>query len=927
MKRISFIILIHISFVLANYVKAQNESTYDLFLKFAKLYNSGDLINAEKCMLSALGLKESIPGVYMVAIYNNLGATGTLLGKYKEALEYYSLAEDQITKKEQFDLSLASIYINKAIIYGYRRSFTQAIEFFEKGIRICLETDNPDEVAIHILSTAYLNIGIIYYRISDYRSALEYLKRSAELKLRYNLSAIAHVYLNIAKTHLKSGDDKKAEEYFIKSINSFNYEFGEDYYRIAELYFDYGQFLESRGREPEALEIFEKALTICLNTYGNKHPLVSLSYKHLGDFFANRNDNNSALVYYQKALIAVVNDFNDPDIFSNPEITSSLYDIRLLDILKSKSLAFENLAVHRRQQEDKIRFMNISFGTIELALQLINKIRNDYMNEESRIYLADNEKETYIHATHISRNIHALTGDPAFLQKTYNIISQAKAAVLRNEITDNELFYSIGIPDTMQKERNDLLIKIAAYNKLVGEEIQKAGPDNKKIEFWKDALFEMKRTEEELEDEINIQFPGYRDLLRKTEPLSLDEIKGKLKKNETLIEYFLSNQWTNGRRKLFIFLVTKKRLSFHETDLDSLFIKDVGIIRKGTVMGQSDPDPLESYIAYTGALFRMYDRLIRPVEDHFTGNRLIIIPDEEIAYLPFGAFLKSYPDPTQINYEGLQYLISGYTFSFAYSSSLVFSKTKDRVRREKVYAFSPDYRGNIESEAENAATLAGAAKEITAIYRRFSGKLYSGEHATVSNFRSVIKHPAILHLAMHSMPDPDNSKYSYLLFDPGSDTTGDGKLYNYEIGISRIRSPMIVLSACNTGTGTLSRGEGIMSLARGFFLAGASSVVKTYWDVNDEASAAVMTRFYHHLSNGVRKDEAMRLAKLDYLKTQSPVYTNPYYWAAYDVLGNTAPIVRKKSTSVLIIIVSLIIITGVCLVYFNRRIIFSARSR
>src|SRR5659263_65294 len=82
----------------------------------------------------------------------------------------------------------------------------------------------------------------------------------------------------------------------------------------------------------------------CIKSYGEKHTLVSLSYKLIGDHYKNISDYSTALMYYQKALISVANNFNDPDIFTNPSIDSSLFDIRLLDNLKSKSQALELLA-------------------------------------------------------------------------------------------------------------------------------------------------------------------------------------------------------------------------------------------------------------------------------------------------------------------------------------------------------------------------------------------------------------------------------------------------------------------------------------------------------------------------------------------------------------------------------------------------------
>jgi CHAT domain-containing protein len=220
-------------------------------------------------------------------------------------------------------------------------------------------------------------------------------------------------------------------------------------------------------------------------------------------------------------------------------------------------------------------------------------------------------------------------------------------------------------------------------------------------------------------------------------------------------------------------------------------------------------------------------------------------------------------------------------------------------------------------------SLPGTVKELESVYRWFRGRSFTGESATETNFRLAIQEPAVFHLAMHSVSDSTNSRYSYLLFDTRNDTLEDGRLYNYEISLSRLKSPMVVLSACNSGTGTLYHGEGLMSLARGFILAGASSVLMTSWEVNDEISADIISGFYHSLSKGKRKDDALRLAKLRYLKRSSPAYSNPYYWAAYEVMGNTAPVKRSSSTSG-IIICALLLIAGVVLIlYLRRRRIFS----
>ncbi|MBN2862064.1 MAG: CHAT domain-containing protein, partial [Bacteroidales bacterium] len=627
-----------------------------------------------------------------------------------------------------------------------------------------------------------------------------------------------------------------------------------------------------------------------------------------------------ALKYYQRSLISVVKDFNDPDIFSNPAVDSSLFDIRLLENLKSKARALELLARQQGDIEEELKTINKSLETIELALHLIRRIRNSYPTEESRLYLAENEKETYLFAVHVASVVFNMTGDNRMVCKMYSIAQEAKVALLRNDLTANELLYSSGIPDSIIGRRNTLVANISAYNNLIFTEAEKINPDSIKISFWKDAIFDMTREIEKITAGININYPQYHELLMRTEPLELSVIQKNLGRDVTLIDYLLSNHYENSKRDLYTFLITRDKITFYSTGLDSSFLPNAGIIRN------MDQDSLISrFRHYTGALNYMFNELIGPVEQLFAGNKLIIIPDEEMEWLPFEAFLKHAAAPEQTDYEGLQYLINEFTISYAYSSSFI-SGGKNRNRGGVgVYAFSPDY-GGMGTLPENNDSLPGATQEIGSIYRWFRGKRFTGDEATETHFRELIREPAIFHLAMHSVTDTSNSKYSYLLFGNGTDNNEDGKLYNYEISLTRMSSPMVVLSACNSGTGTLYHGEGLMSLARGFILAGASSVIRTSWEVNDETSAKIISRFYYYLSKGKYKDEALRQAKLDYIKAAPPAFSSPWYWAAYEILGDNAPVASNKGRLLVVAGISLFIALTILLIYLRRRNNFSEGS-
>ena len=90
--------------------------------------------------------------------------------------------------------------------------------------------------------------------------------------------------------------------------------------------------------------------------------------------------------------------------------------------------------------------------------------------------------------------------------------------------------------------------------------------------------------------------------------------------------------------------------------------------------------------------------------------------------------------------------------------------------------------------------------------------------------------------------------------------------------------------------------EGIMSLARGFLYAGVPSIIMTLWEVDDISSSEIMIGFYSYIKKGYQKDEAIRLAKIDYLTNANQINAHPYFWSAYVGIGNIKPLVSNLDT-------------------------------
>ena len=142
----------------------------------------------------------------------------------------------------------------------------------------------------------------------------------------------------------------------------------------------------------------------------------------------------------------------------------------------------------------------------------------------------------------------------------------------------------------------------------------------------------------------------------------------------------------------------------------------------------------------------------------------------------------------------------------------------------------------------------------------------------------------VLHLATHACADETESARSRIFF-------ADDYLYAHELYTLDLHADMAVLSACETGVGEFRKGEGVISLARGFAYAGIPSTVMSLWSVNDRATSDLMQLFYRNLKAGMPKDRALQSAKLEFLSTrEDKASLLPAYWAAFVHFGDVDPL-------------------------------------
>ncbi|TMM30483.1 CHAT domain-containing protein [Polaribacter aestuariivivens] len=438
------------------------------------------------------------------------------------------------------------------------------------------------------------------------------------------------------------------------------------------------------------------------------------------------------------------------------------------------------------------------------------------------------------------------------LKEYYNLTFRG---IIRSKLKDSQTLEASQIISEIESIENKLDWKNFLQNRTLSKS------------FLPDSLFtQEQKIREQLVDarikndslliiELTKKISEHRNYLEKLYPkisnslfteFSIADFQSKLKKNDVVLRYkFFKDD-------LYVFKITQSEILISQVDFDEkqMITKYISILKSG-----------KENIEMASKLFK---KLI-PFQIKTTQN-LFIVPDQNLHHLPFETLI----DAKQ------NYLIHNYNISYA--SYLVFINQRKVVsENHQLKAFLPNYTSNLQ----------GANEEVKNIVKFFPSKIYKNELASKNSFIKNSKNASILHLAMHAEIDHKKPELSHFLF---SDNEED-KLYLEELYGLKLNSDLAVLSACNTGSGSINNNLALVSIQRAFNFSGVPSTVSSLWEIPDEATKEIMIYFYENLSKKMPKNKALRLAKQRYLKskTDSNVKT-PYYWAGLIVSGDINPI-------------------------------------
>lgn len=807
-------------------------------------------------------------------VYNNLGGDYLGVGNYEKGASYLEGAYEALRLSGRSERSPTDIILNN-LGYAYYEcgDIDKAILSYQKAIAIRKETYGEGHLRTLLsqlhLSSMYVERDepeLSIQLLEACKTALEEQGESGAFLL-----AVCHNNLAISYRDTKAYDEALANYQAALALykarkTSTTANQAQAHQNLARTWIEKGDYLKALQSTAQAIELFE-------STNGPDASETIYAKGALGEPLYLLKQYGKARAQYEEA-------FTQWGIDSNTADFSKLEDkVSTLKLLASAVECY--WAIYQDTKDIADLEQLLVYGKI--AVRLLDHQRNRLGAEQTKTLLTDQYYQLYERIIHA--NLILGENDRRAIQEARAYANAARANTLQDAIRQAGATQFAGVPQDLVIRRRELRVNISFLEKqLQSIASDEAGEIHKQ-------LFNLQREQEQLEQQTAQDYPSYYELLRSKVSLSGEELGQALPAETAMIHYFLGDgliaafiTHPNGSHTTWAPLPE----GFDET------VKDF-LVALSTPPANETPDSR----SFQSIAETLYTQVFAPVAKYLPSNtkHLVIIPDGLLSYLPFELLCSSDSKGTP-SFFNLPYLLSSYSFTYA-PSSFVWQQLRQKQNTgDRAIIMAPQFQ-KVEigddvfanSRVTNLGPLYFNQEEAEHIGNILASRPLFGSTATLDAFLHASQEARFLHFATHAKINEANPRYSYLAFSGADEQQDSNRLFLADIYNLKLAADMVVLSACETGVGKLKRGEGMLSLARGFAYAGAKSIVPSLWAVNDQSTADIMTAFYQYLDSGLNKAEALRAAKLDYLQSQTSERTaHPYYWAPFIVIGDGGPI-------------------------------------
>ncbi|WP_281989391.1 CHAT domain-containing protein [Aquimarina aggregata] len=674
------------------------------------------------------------------------------------------------------------------------------------------------------------NLSIVYNNKKQYQKAIQLLYKGLEID-----SNNPNLLTNLATNQLALKNYNQAQELAQQIIT------------IATNQINAYQILAAIALEKKDIELAKKYINKAKNR-----------------LLENKNTSTRDLAKWQLAYIDILlskSEFTEiqkvlTEIYTTllPEYTETsklpLEKNLIADRVLLKALDIQSYIYERTGQSIK------AIQSYDLAFVVNTKLDLLYPLQETRILQHSqnrNRTESYIDLLFL---LHHKTNNEKYIEKAFLAAEQSKAPFV-NEALVSKKILSRYKNDSLVLEKKQLTQEIATQETLIlREKLQGQNANIVKIQELTTAYNTKSIALKELSKKLEYKYPI---LLDHQKTISISDLQKKIKEdNIVLIEYFYGNQ------NIYQFKIHHNHFEVSKIENSQNFKKTI-----------------RSYIDFFDNASKIKDNIKRFTKNSYevltalkiptNTDKLIIIPDSFLNFIPFETLLTR-PVDTYI-FQDMPFLLTSTEVSYEISAKKYIRSTTKHNTNNSILGVFPVFE-------KTEIALPNSVYESESIQQYFKGDFLQNEQATYKNFLKKAEQHNIIHLSTHATPG------SFLV--PAAIKFRNQDIFVNQLYSSSLSAELVVLSACETGIGKLSKGEGPISISRGFQYAGIENVLFSLWKVNDKTTAQLMNSFYKNLNNSNLKAKSLHQAKLEYLnqKNLSNIQKSPYYWAAFVYYGS-----------------------------------------
>lgn len=826
---------------------------------------------------------------------NNLAVLNFSMGRVEEAEALFARAlEIDKTHYGADHLQYANGLNNLATLYSALNKYDQAEALLLESLEICKkrlgETSVEYLTSLANLASIYLYSGRYELAEKTYLKVLPHLKNNASDYAReLNNLSVAYQYMSkydLSEKYLLESLDLKAKTQGKKTLS-----YSSNLNNLAFIYRDKKDYAAAERVTLEALDIVEQIA-------GKRHPNFLLFKSNLGGIYLFSNQLEKSERCLLESISANAADssllqIGDTTWFNRLEKAHFYNPEYLLNALQYLQLVW-----HRTAPEQAHR--------LSLSIASLNEqFRKAFSSEKDKLSFLKQTSKTAAQSLAISQQLFQQSSQDRYIRDAFLFAEQNKSVVLADATRSQRARSMSDLPDSLAIKELNLQEELGQYERqrLDLMRIDKNKRNAEQESQLQQVLAAINRLNFEanaLKQTLEKNYPRYYQLKYSNNLTKLEEIQALLSEKTVLLEYFVADT------VVYIFSIHKNKALLYTRPIHQKQLAEKTAHLRRTL---SDYSFIETHEKAAKALFIetshwFYRELVAPVLVEYAGiDRLIIVPDNSLAHLPFEVFLTQ-AATEEMPYSAMDYLIKQYTISYNYSAGLLKEAHQRPASQNnrQLLAYAPRY-GDISDSLTSArrspyttnlrkilAPLPQAKEEVLQLSKPFRGTFRTDDLANERNFKAEASDYAVLHLAMHGLLNKKTPMISSLAFSENGDSIEDNFLEAWEIAHLKLNADLVVLSACETGYGTFEQGEGVLSLARSFLFAGVPSLVVSMWEVNDASTSIIMQQFYQSLAQGQDKAQALRQAKLQYLSDQTGRAAHPAYWSAFIQLGDERPI-------------------------------------